>query len=400
VRRRGLARIALSVVFVASGVGARGAWAAPGGELVAALDAADGADVVVFDLPAVAGAPRVRAATTTRAPVAVVLNVLGDPARYAALIPSVVRADEVGRRGDARVVKWELEIPLFNLSGTLELRARPSGWELALVDGDLAPGSIVIDAAPRAEGGATLTLDARLDVHNSSFFLRRVMARSPYGEPAALAAAAWVALRATALRAEHPADATAFRPTAPFAPSTPGATDGRALLRPPLARLARAGAVALVARAPSGRLASASVATLSQEAPGALAARLADARGWTAFPGWRHVQPMPATATAPATVVVEDGIPFIDFDATWRAEPPPRARWWRAIDGAARDAWFGWDVAPSREAPAEAALTMAPRLELTGSIPRRFIAAEPLLEHGLALALTFVDAVSATRGGP
>ncbi len=278
------------------------------------------------------------------------------------------------------------------MSGTLELRARPGGCELALVDGDLAPGLIVIEASARADGRTALTLDARLDVHKSSFFLRRVMARSPYGEPAALAAAAWVALRATALRAEHPTDAGAFRPTAPFAPSTPGATDGRALFRPPLARLARAGAVALVTSAPSGRLASASVATLSRETPDALAARLADVRSWTAFPGWRHVQPMPATPTSPASVVVEDGIPFVDFDATWRAAPP---RWWRAVDGAARGAWFGWDVAPSTEAPAEATLTMVPRLELTGSIPRRFIEAEPLLEHGLALALTFVDAVSA-----
>ncbi len=395
-RRRRLARIAPVVFVVVCALAARGARAAPDGDLVAALAAADGADVVVFDVPAVAGAPHVRAATTSRAPVAVILNVLGDPARYAALIPSLVRSEEVGRRGDARVVKWELEIPLFNLSGTLELRARPGGCELALVDGDLAPGRIVIEAAPRADGRTTLTLDARLDVHNSSFFLRRVMARSPYGEPAALSAAAWVALRAIALRAEHPTDASAFRSTAPFAPSTPGATDGRALFRPPLARLARAGAVALVSGAPSGRLASASVATLSREPPGALAARLADVRSWTAFPGWRHVQPMPATATSPASVVVEDGIPFVDFDATWRAVPP---RWWRAVDGAAHGAWFGWDVAPSTEAPAEATLTMAPRLELTGSIPRRFIEAEPLLEHGLALALTFVDVVSATRGG-
>jgi hypothetical protein len=396
VRRRGLARIALVFVALLVALASRAALATPDGELVAALDAAGGADVIVFDVPAVAGAPHVRAATTTRAPAAVISNVLSDPARYGALIPSLVRSEEVGRRGDARVVKWELEIPLFNLSGTLELRARPGGCELALVEGDLAPGRIVIEAATRADGRTTLTLDARLDVHNSSFFLRRVMARSPYGEPAALAAAAWVALRATALRAEHPTETRAFRPTAPFAPSTPSATDARALSRPPLARLARAGAVALVTSAPSGRLASASVATLSREPPSALAARLADVRGWTAFPGWSHVQPMPATPTSPAGVLVEDGIPFVDFDATWRAEPP---RWWRAVEGAARDAWFGWDVAPSSEAPAEATLTMSPRLELTGSIPRRFIEAEPLLEHGLALALTFVDAMSATRGG-
>ena len=43
-------------------------------------------------------------------------------------------------------------------------------------------------------------------------------------------------------------------------------------------------------------------------------------------------------------------------------------------------------------AGAIAALTLYPRLETTGSIARRFIAAEPLLEEGLALALAFVDA--------
>ena len=401
-RHRAPNRLAVFGLGLALGAPARAAPAAPDdalGALVRTLDVADGADVVAFDLPATPGAPHVRAATTTRAPVAAILGVLEDPARYAALIPALVRSEEIGRHGDVRVVAWELEIPLFNLSGTLEVRPRPGGVELALVDGDLAPGRVVFEAAPRADGRTTLALDARLDVTRSSFFLRRVMARSAYGEPAALAAAAWVALRATALRAEHARDAMAFRPTAPPAPSTPGAPDGRALFQAPLARLARGGAVALVHTAPSGRLASASVAVLSREPETALAARLGDPRGWSAFPGWRHVQPMPPTATAPPTVVVEDGIPFVDFDATWRDAPGTRARWWTAVEGAARGAWFGWDVSPTTEASAEAVLTMFPRLELTGSIPRRFIEAEPLLEHGLALALTFVDAVSTTRGG-
>jgi hypothetical protein len=39
-----------------------------------------------------------------------------------------------------------------------------------------------------------------------------------------------------------------------------------------------------------------------------------------------------------------------------------------------------------------AVLTLYPRVEATGSIARRFIAAEPLLEEGLSLAVAFVDA--------
>ena len=48
-------------------------------------------------------------------------------------------------------------------------------------------------------------------------------------------------------------------------------------------------------------------------------------------------------------------------------------------------------VAPARP-ESIAALTLYPRLETTGAIARRFIAAEPLLEEGLSLALAFVDA--------
>jgi hypothetical protein len=35
-----------------------------------------------------------------------------------------------------------------------------------------------------------------------------------------------------------------------------------------------------------------------------------------------------------------------------------------------------------------------PRIEQTGFLARKLIAAEPLLEHGLSLALTIVEAVS------
>jgi hypothetical protein len=392
--------LAVGLTIAALLAPARAASAAPDADLVAALDAAGGADVVAFELPAPARAPRVRAATTTRAPVATVLAVLGDPSRYATMIPSLIRSREVGRRGDARVVEWELEVPLFNLSGTLELRPRPGGLELAMIDGDMSPGRVVFETAARPDGGTTVQIDARLDVTRTSFFLRRIMARSDWGEPAALSAATWVALRAAVLRAEHPSDAAAFRPRAPTTATMPGQPDGRALGRAPLAALAARGAAALVSLAPSGRLASVSVAAPSREAPAALEARLADPRSWRAFPGWHRVQWMPPSGTAPARVVVEDSIPFVDFDATWRLEPPPRARWWAAVDGAARGAWFGWEVfPPTGQAPALAALTMSPRLETTGSIPRRFIEAEPLLEHGMSLALAFVDAMGATHSG-
>jgi hypothetical protein len=389
------AGLALAAIAASALGTARAARAAPDADLVAALAEAGGADVVAFELPAPAHAARVRAATTTRASAQEVTNVVGDPSHYGALVPALIRSQEVGRRGDARVVAWELEIPLFNLKGELELRARASGVELRFTDGDLSPGRIVFEIAPRAGGGATVEIDARLDVLHSSFFLRRVLTRSDYGEPGALAAAAWVALRAAVLRAEHPRDAAAYRPTAPPASQGTGRPDGRALLGAPFAPLAARGAAALVSLAPSGRLASVSVGAMARDAPAPAVARLADPRSWQAFPGWRHVDGVPAT---PPRVVVEDAIPFVDFDATWSLERGPGARWWTAVEGAGRGAWFGWQVSPSGP-PTLAVLTMYPRLEALGSIPRRFIEAEPLLEPGMSLALVFVDAVGATRGG-
>jgi hypothetical protein len=102
---------------------------------------------------------------------------------------------------------------------------------------------------------------------------------------------------------------------------------------------------------------------------------------------------MPPVGAAPPTILVQDNIPLCDLDATWQRAATPTPTW-TAIAGEARGAWFSWEVAPAGGA---AALTMSPRLERLGSIPRRFVEAEPLLEHGLALALVFVDAVSATR---
>ncbi len=86
---------------------------------------------------------------------------------------------------------------------------------------------------------------------------------------------------------------------------------------------------------------------------------------------------------------MEDDLPLVDFDATWTAEPGSALRW-VATAGATRGARLGWDLFPG--ASTIAALTLYPRVEATGSIARRFIAAEPLLEEGLSLALAFVDA--------
>ena len=100
---------------------------------------------------------------------------------------------------------------------------------------------------------------------------------------------------------------------------------------------------------------------------------------------------------------MDSSLPFVDFDADWSVFPggPLRAS---ADGGDWRGAVLGWDVvagSPGGPAPtaatAAATLSLHPRLERTGYLPRKLIEAEPLLEHGLALGLTYVNAFSLLR---
>ena len=152
--------------------------------------------------------------------------------------------------------------------------------------------------------------------------------------------------------------------------------------------------VALVARTPDDRLAGVAAAVVLNAPAPAASATLRAPTSWRAFPGWEKIT-VRAGPNGPGADV-QDNLPLVDCDASWTAQPGTDARW-VATAGATRGARLGWDVYPNAggrrgTAGSIAALTLYPRLEATGSIARRFIAAEPLLEPGLSLALAFVDA--------
>jgi len=66
-----------------------------------------------------------------------------------------------------------------------------------------------------------------------------------------------------------------------------------------------------------------------------------------------------------------------------------------ASAGAIQGALFAWDYGrwPAIRAQRRRAEPL-PAARASGYVPRRFISAEPLLEHGIALALAYVDAMS------
>jgi hypothetical protein len=355
--------------------------------LAAALPADGVTDLLLIEHPSASGAPRVRAATAVSAPPASVRAVLLDPAHYHAIIPGIVNADATAGPDGSITLDWEIEIPLFNLDGRIVLRPRPDGAEMHMVEGDLSPGRLIFTVAPRP-GGSTLYVDAQLDVKNTTFLLRRIIARSPVGEPAGLAAAAYTALRAVALRAQVPNTEKAWRPSAAMAPPPTWLPDAAPLAAARLAPLRARGALALVSRLPTQRLGGVAVILpIARPAP-AVTAQVRDPLTWRAFPGWRSIVTRPGPHGLDA--VVEDNLPLADFDATWSVAPGAPMRW-TVTDGDTRGARLAWSIAPAPDGTALATLILYPRLETSGRVARRTIGSEPLMELGLALGLAFAD---------
>ncbi len=376
----------------------------------AALAALRGADLVVVDDPVPGRAPAALLATRAAVSPAALAATLGDPRAYRDAIPSLVRADVVGRRRAARgdiddqLIEWELEIPLFNLHGKAWVSRRADGVDLVLAEGDLAPGKLAFTWMPapasRPGAGTILVLESQVNMRSAGWIFRRVASRSPFGESAMNVTAAYVVLRAAVERALHPTDTAARRPRGSRSPPAPSAlrTDAAALASSPtLDPFRPRGAVAAVRRTPDGHLASVAVAVPVALDPDALAASLVVPGNWLAFPGWHRAKPL-----AGDRIAIDDNLPLVDFDAVWQlARDRLRGFTAIAVDGATHGALFAWDVAP---APARGAargsiavLGFYPRLETAGYVPRKFIAAEPLLEHGMSLALSYADAMSMAR---
>lgn len=370
------AALALVVLAGPAAATAEAVWPPPAA-IAGALDAIGDADLVLWDRARVLVATRV-AATPERLRAALI-----EPATYRRAVPSFRRAEVLETRGAERLVAWELEIPLWNLKGRLWLRPRADGVDLLLVQGDLAPGQFHVSAVAHGDG-ARLVVDGEANVREANWVARRLAARSPLAEPAMTATAAWVLARALALEALRPDPRR--RPAGAPVPPRLAELDGRALGQAAPA-LPRAPFAAAVRSRADGHLDRVEVAVSARLPEAEVARRLLEPARWRVLPGWRKVTPRAGPAWD-----VDTSLPFVDLDAVWtlRTGPPLRAE---ATEGDVRGAVFGWDLLPAG-ARTTMVFSLYPRLERSGWVARKFIAAEPLLEHGLALGLAFVDAAS------
>ena len=361
------------------------------------------ADLLLAHDPRTARPVRVLLATRVAAPAEQVRQMLLTPASYGKAMPSFERVEVVSRRMHERArtdlqVAWELEVPLWNLEGKLWLQPRNDGVDLQLAEGDFAPGLFHVTARADKESGprrSILTIEGYANVRDANVATRQLVKRSRLAEPAMTVAAAYVMLKSLARLAENGALA---RPTAPLLAPEPFSLDGNQTARAASLRSRSVTVVAAIRSRPDGRLGRVEVALpISTKAVKALGAD-PSAQVFASLPGWKKVMKAgkaPAVCTDPAAPcwAVETDLPLFSLDGTWKVRQRP----WRArmVTGDRTGALLGIDVRPSAS-PTGALLVLSehPRLDRAGYVTRKLIAAEPYLEHGLALALTLIDGVS------
>lgn len=383
-----------------------GLWLAVGlagsDEISATLDRLGGADLVLMSDPVGTRPVRVLLATKVQAPVERLRQVVSDVGSYRKAMPSFRRTDLLAKRprGGKTMdlqVAWELEIPGSNLAGRLWLRPQAQGVDLELAEGDFSPGVFHLRALPGAAGEpeSILSIDGHANLGDAHWALQKLVHRSPLVEPVMTVAATYVMLRALAVLAEN---ASPTRPTGAMSAADVSSVHGLATGQAAGMLTAQPKVLAAVHRRTDGRLARVEVAVPVATAPEDASGKSLHPEAFRRLPGWQKVMPVssyPDECKGPGATcwAVEGNLPMFAIGGTWKVSPQP----WRArmVAGEGKGAVLGLDFVPGRgKARTTLVVSQHPRMDQTGFLARKLIAAEPLLEHGLSLALTIVEAVS------
>ena len=365
------------------------------------------ADLVVVNDPTGARPVRVLLATRVSAPAEKVRQVIMDPGSYGKAMPSFQRVEVVSRHerepGLADLeVAWELEVPLWNLKGKLWLRPQPSGVDLQLAEGDFAPGLFHLTVRKEKVGKkgpsvdqSVLVIEGFANVRDANWVTRKMAQRSPHAEPAITVAATYVMLKSLAHLAEG---ASPARPNAAMMAPERSGLNGIPFGKAAIASVHERGVLAAVHSRADGRLERVEVAVHVAAPAEMVTRRTLRPDAFRALPGWKKIalvsdKPEECKDTATLCWNVENNLPVFSLGGTWKIWLRP----WRAhmVAGDTQGAVMGLDVLPDKPSgPATVVLSQHPRLDMAGYVARKLIAAEPYLEHGLALALTLVEAVA------
>jgi len=367
------------------------------------LDRLGDADLVLVNDPLGTRPVRVLLATRVAASPEKARQVLIDPASYRKAMPAFRRVEVLTERerepGLTELdIAWELEVPLSNLKGRLWLTPQEHGVALDLDAGDFSPGRFHVTATREKSGKpnqSLLCVEGYANLRESNWALRQFLRHSVLAEPAITLAASYVLLKALAIFIER---GRYERPSAPMkAPDMSILHAGRAwraasLLPPGKAVL---GGVRSLA---DGRLGNVEVVLDLGTSVERASGRRLRPEVYRALPGWKKValesnKPDACKDVATLCWAVESSLPLFSLGGTWKIWP--RLMRARMVAGETKDAVMAVDILPGRSVgSATLVLAQQPRIHRAGYVAGKLVAAEPLLEHGLSLALTLLSGVS------
>ncbi|MDZ4698038.1 MAG: methyltransferase domain-containing protein [Deltaproteobacteria bacterium] len=314
---------------------------------------------------------------------------------YRRAVPSLVRVDV-----STKAVDWELEIPAANLQGAFRLASTAETVSLVLQRGAFAPGRLDFQVHPIGKH-SILTLKMTVNARDANWITRRLVDREQLATPAITVTAAVVVLRAMAILAAPDETRSVRRPFIEPQPPLPAWLQTADLVDI-TGILGNTVPTGLVQVAPGGRLLFAQIGWQVPDSAESLSTFLSDAQSWKAVPGWKRITTSPKVETVGVGAAqrwsIGSSFPFVSFDGIWDVGHGKTLRG-VCSEGEGKGAVWGWDAVPQGDG-SFVSFSMHPRLDRLGYLPRKFIEAEPLLEHGLSMGLAYVDAIALLRTRP
>lgn len=330
--------------------------------------------------------------TVVRAPMDAMYRAISTTEEYTQFVPNVVKSDTVKQVGETRWVAWELEVPLFNLTGTNAYTFHaPDAMDVETSSGDVRTGAWRWELFPLSENSTLAVEYAYSDVRDVNFVMRKLIAKNRTVEHGAVLSAATVFMKSAKARAEKRAGVIASE--RPDVKKNPRAVPLKSVREfataddfAALAPLFDRGIVALVQSQPDGRLHQAVVFARTYAPPEKVYEIAAHPDRWDEFmPG---VDECYAIEDVPDHVVyrMELDAPLLSINFKARMNRGPDWLSNSTLDGDLKNARFGWEFLPQPEGRSLTIYYVNADLRRNSWVLRHLIDRDPFFEHGVNVA--------------
>jgi ribosome-associated toxin RatA of RatAB toxin-antitoxin module len=322
------------------------------------------------------------------APVEIARQAVVDVERYPEFVHSMTRSTATRVDADTVDHKWVISLGITSLNGVTRNKYSPDGAIDVVATDPNDKGRFRWEFYPAA-GGTVMVMYGYTDVMHSNDLIRSIVNRSPTMEHGLALAAQLVQFRAMKQRAEQLAQsAAAAARSAGEAGSKPASFDF----------LLDRGRVAVIRSNAAGKLSDFSVLDRIYAARDKIEAIIHAPGDYVRFV--EGVKQSAELSREPESVTysIQTSIPHISWDSRYLMRWDGRGSTdGFCTDGDLRRSQYRWDLTAVNEKTTTAVLRVRQDLGAASLILRTLFQAEPLFEHGIAVALGLVS-MAGVRG--